>query len=83
LAIVLVAGTAAAFVIAHRRSLIGTRTVATAAIVWALVSAVAALGPFSTRGDAVVVWLCAAGVLALAVSPLATAPLALEWNRTR
>jgi hypothetical protein len=82
LAILLVAGTAAAFVTAHRRSFIGMPTVLTAASMWALVSAIAA-GLFSTPGDAVVISLWAAGVLALAVSPLATAPLALAWNRNR
>ncbi len=44
LATLLVAGSAAAFVIAYRRSLIGTRTVLAAATVWALVSLIAAVG---------------------------------------
>jgi hypothetical protein len=78
LAILLVAGTAAAFVTAHRRSLIGTRTVLAAASVWALVSPLAAASLPSAPGGAVVVSFCAAGALALAVSPLA-----LAWNRNR
>jgi hypothetical protein len=83
LASLLVAGTAAAFVIAYRRSLIGTRTVLAAASVWALVSLIVAVGLRSGPGGAVAISFYAAGTLALAVSPLATAPLALAWNRNR
>ena len=83
LAMLIVAGTGTAFAAARRRSLIGTPTAVTAASLWALASAIVALGWISTGGDRLVISLCAAGVLALAVSPLATAPLALAWNRNR
>ena len=78
LATLLVAGSAAAFVIAYRRSLIGTRTVLAAATVWALVSLIAAVGLRGAPGGAVAISFYAAGTLALAVSPLA-----LAWNRNR
>lgn len=82
-AILLVIGTAVAFITARRRSLIGTPTVLTAAIAWTLASAAVALGLVSARADALVASLYVAGVAAIAISPLATAPLALAWNRNR
>ncbi len=83
LALLLVAGTGIAFAAAHRRSLIGTPMAVTAASLWGLTSASVALGWNFAGADRLVISLCAAGVLALAVSPLATAPLALAWNRNR
>jgi hypothetical protein len=83
LAIVLVAGTAAAFVAARRRSLIGMPTILTAAGAWGFASALVAFGRFAAPADVLIAACVAAGVLALAVSPLATAPLALAWNRNR
>jgi hypothetical protein len=83
LAILSVAGTTAGFVAAHRRSLIGTSVVLTAASLWALASAIVALGGTFAGADQLIISFWAAGVLALAISPLATAPLALAWNRNR
>jgi hypothetical protein len=81
--IVLVVGTVAAFFAAHRRSLIGAPTLLIAASVWGLLCALVAIERLSHPGERLSVYLCAAGILALAVSPLATAPLALAWNRNR
>jgi hypothetical protein len=82
LAMLLVAWTGIAFAAAYRRSLIGPRAALRAASVWGVASAIVALG-LSAGDNALTRSLCVAGVLALAVSPLATAPLALAWNRNR
>jgi hypothetical protein len=80
----LVSGTIAAFAAAHRRSLVGTSTVLNAASIWGLfLGASIALSRISAAADGLIVSVCVAGVLALALSPLATAPLALAWNRNR
>jgi hypothetical protein len=90
LAIAVVAGTAAAYVAAYRRSLIRLPAVLTATSAWGLLTAASEWGllaaiatPLFGLVDAIVVSCWTAGVLALAVSPLATAPLALAWNRNR
>lgn len=83
LAMLLVAGTGIAFAAARRRSLIGTPTVLIATSLWGILIAIVVLGRVITSADPLVVSFCSAGVLALAVSPLATAPLALAWNRNR
>jgi hypothetical protein len=72
-----------AFVAARRRSLIGWPTVYVGASVWAALTAVVmmvwAVGFPGTL--AAVSFLI--GAAALSVAPLATAPLALAWNRHR
>ncbi len=89
-AIAFVPGTAVAFAAAYRRSLIRMPAVLTAASAWGLLTATSVWGLFTAMvtpifgfADAIVVSCWTAGVLALAVSPLATAPLALAWNRNR
>jgi hypothetical protein len=76
-------GTAWAFAAAKRRALIGLPTLSAGLCAWLALAAVVALG--STRQPAspalVSVWLI--GISALVVAPLASAPLALAWNRTR
>jgi hypothetical protein len=81
--IVLMLGTVAAFVAAEKRSLIGAPTILVAASVWGLLCALVAVYGISHPEEGLLVYFVAAGVLALAVSPLATAPLALAWNRNR
>jgi hypothetical protein len=81
--IVLMLGTVAAFVAAGKRSLIGAPTILVAASIWGLLCALVAVYGISHPEGGLLVYFVAAGVLALAVSPLATAPLALAWNRNR
>jgi hypothetical protein len=83
LSVAILLGTAWAFVIARRRALIESSTVWIAASVWIVVSAavIAELLRVSDRSlvGAVVVM----GVGTLIVTPLATTPLAIVWNRNR
>lgn len=81
--IFLVLLTILAFVLARRRSLIGSTTVWIAAIVWGVLCVVDVLESSGPRPGGIAVGFFAAGLLALSVAPLATAPLALAWNRTR
>jgi hypothetical protein len=83
LGVAFVVWTVWAFTAARRRSLIGGPTLYVAATVWAALCALVGLvwGIHSAQEFAIGV--CIAGVFALAVAPLASAPLALTWNRTR
>jgi hypothetical protein len=81
--VVFVVWTVSAFVVARRRSLIGWPTLYVAATAWAALCTLIAVMWFPRSAEALAVCLCVAGLLALAVAPLATAPLAVAWNRTR
>jgi hypothetical protein len=80
-----VVGTIWAFVAACRRNVIKTRTALTAFAAWGTVVAIAFTRvptqsvPFSSWSD----WLILAVLITLPLAPLATAPLALSWNRHR
>lgn len=81
--IMLVLGTIWSFLAAQRRSLIGTPTIVVAASVWGMLCALVAIYGISHPEEGLSAYISAAGILTLAVSPLATAPLALAWNRNR
>ncbi len=81
--LVVAVGTVWAFVVAHRRSLIRKSTVWLAASIWiGLFAAFVAemMHRSQLQLDAVVF---ITGLLTLTISPLATAPLAIAWNRNR
>jgi hypothetical protein len=86
--IALMMGTAWAFSAARRQSLIGGPTLIVASVVWVALCTLIALQRLSSLGtshpaERLPIYIAAVGILALAVSPLATAPLALAWNRNR
>jgi hypothetical protein len=74
-------GTIAAFVAARRRALVEASTAWTALAVWAALVVVLVLPSAIPAPPAAYIMLV--GILALAVTPFATAPLALAWNRHR
>jgi hypothetical protein len=76
-------GTIAAFVAARRRALVEASTAWAALAVWAALVIVAVLVLPSALPAPSTAYIMLAGVLALAVIPLAAAPLALAWNRHR
>jgi hypothetical protein len=76
-------GTAWAFVAALRRSLIDRPTLSVATGVWAAFSLLVAIEWQRRAAAPVWVLILVAGILALAVAPVAAAPLALAWNRNR
>lgn len=78
-----VIGSAWCFLIAGRRALIGWGTLAIAISLWALLSIVTLLEWGRHPTEPLSVYLLVVGLLALAVAPVATAPLAYSWNRTR
>ncbi len=80
---VFVLGTLWAFVAAHRRSLIGLPVTYLAASVWVVISAIVVLDWFWHSTRPIPSYLFVIGLAALTVAPLATAPLALTWNRHR
>ncbi|HEV3344273.1 MAG TPA: hypothetical protein VG125_28110, partial [Pirellulales bacterium] len=81
--IAFVLATAWAMVASHRRALIGWPTVYVAASFWAALSALIAVADVVHASHRIPLYLLLVGISALAVAPLATAPLALAWNRTR
>src|SRR5712691_2305151 len=83
LGVVYVLGTAWAFVAARRRSLIGSRTTWTALSTWATLSVLVVLERALHRPNDVPLCVFTVGLLASATATLATAPLALAWNRNR
>jgi hypothetical protein len=78
-----VAGTAWAFVAARRRSLVDGVTTLAAAAMWAAGCTLGVMMLPMTQESPLVAYLLGAGFLALAVAPLAAAPLAVAWNRHR
>ena len=81
--IAFVLGTAWAYVKALRRSLIGRPVVCAAASAWFGLSAVVVLEWLRHPVEQFQLYLFAIGLMAAAVAPLATAPLALTSNRNR
>jgi hypothetical protein len=81
--VALIGGTIAAFVAARRRALVEASTAWAALAVWAALVVVAVLALPSTIPAPPAAYIVLVGVLALAVAPLAAAPLALAWNRHR
>jgi hypothetical protein len=75
--------TAWAFVAALRRSLIDRPTLYSSAAAWLALTTVAARECPERQVTPISVFVLLAGMLALAVAPLAAAPLALAWNRNR
>jgi hypothetical protein len=75
--------TVGAFWLARRRSLVAWPTLYGAAGVWIGLCALAAVFWAPNSAERITVYILIAGILALSVAPLATAPLALAWNRTR
>lgn len=80
---VFVLGTAWAFVAARRRNLIEARTVWTIIGVWTLLSGFIVLESWRRSDFPVAAGVLGIGLLATVFAPLATAPLALTWNRNR
>ena len=81
--IAFVLGTVWAYARALRRSLIGGPVVCIAVSVWIALSAVVMLEWVRHPVEQFPVYLFAIGLMAAAVAPFATAPLALTWNRNR
>jgi hypothetical protein len=81
--VLFVLGTAWAFLAARRRALIGWPTVYVAGTLWAALSALVAVADVLQARQGLPIYLSLVGICALAVAPLATAPLALAWNRSR
>lgn len=84
------AGTAAiccalvAFTKARQRGLISSATFFGGLGAWVCAIGISALtAPHPTNAHSVIVWIVVIGGLGMAVLPLATTPLALEWNRRR
>jgi hypothetical protein len=75
--------TIVALVAAHRRQLISRRMLSAAVGTWIALCSLSVVfwSPFTVERFALGVLI--AGILALSVAPVATAPLALAWNRTR
>jgi hypothetical protein len=80
---VFVLTTIVALVTAHRRQLISRRMLSAAVGAWIALCSLGALfwPPFAVERFALDILI--AGLLALSVAPVATAPLAVAWNRTR
>lgn len=78
-----VLGTARAFVVARRRSMIGSTAVWSAAGVFAVLCASIVFEFVRQPAASTAIFVFAVGLAALAVAPLATAPLAVAWNRNR
>lgn len=81
--VALALGTAWAFVAARRRGLIGSPTVAGALSVWGVLSGLISLDWVRHPARPLPLGVLAVCAAALVVAPLATAPLALAWNRNR
>lgn len=76
-------GTIWAFAAARRRALVTRTTIITAAIAWIALSAAAIAGAVAHTPEPLPAAAFFTGLAALAVAPLAAAPLALAWNRNR
>lgn len=80
---IFVLGTAWAFIAARRRHLIEARTAWTIIGVWTMLSGFIVLESWRQSEFSVTASVLAIGLLATVFAPLATAPLALTWNRNR
>lgn len=76
-------GTAWTFAAARRRGLIATRTIGVLLGAWVTLSALVMLTAWQRSDTPFSLSLFVIGLLATAAAPLATAPLALAWNRNR
>jgi hypothetical protein len=74
---------ACAIMVARRRGLIDWPTVYAALGIWLALSSVVAMERLMHPADPLLLYVFAVGMAALAVFPLAAAPLALSWNRNR
>lgn len=81
--VLFVLATAWAMLAARRRAMIGWSTAYFAASIWAALSAMAAVVDVWHLSQRPAFYMFLVGVCALALAPLATAPLALAWNRNR
>lgn len=70
-----------AFLAARQRQFIGQRAVVFAIGFWLPASAIVAVAMWPSTSISAIVLMC--GILALSVTPVAAAPLALAWNRHR
>jgi hypothetical protein len=78
-----VVGTAAAYMAALRRALIGAPTAGLAGALWCALCMLVVVERMMGPARPLHVYVLAAGLLALAVLPPAAAPLAIAWNRQR
>lgn len=83
LAVIFALGTAWAFLAAFRRSLIGSTTLVLALSAWLLLGILVGLEWMLHPTVPILRYVFVVGLSALVVAPLATAPLALAWNRNR
>lgn len=83
LGVVFMLGTAWAFIAARRRNLITSRTAWTIIGGWAMLSGIVMFESWRHSETPMAASVLAIGLLATAAAPLATAPLALAWNRNR
>jgi len=81
--IAFVLGTSAALVAARRRELITGPTLFRLTVAWGALCALTVWFWFPSSPERLAFYVLIVGLLALSVAPLATAPLALAWNRTR
>ncbi|MDB5341166.1 MAG: hypothetical protein JWN70_6785 [Planctomycetaceae bacterium] len=81
--VLLVLGTAWAMIAARQRAMISWPTVYAASGVWVIATALIVFFRFGVLKNEQHPILIMIGLLALAVAPVATAPLALAWNRNR
>ncbi len=83
LGVAIALGTVWAFVVARRRGLIGSPTVASAFSVWAVLSGLIVLDGVMHPARPLMLGVMEICFAALVVAPLAIAPLALTWSRNR
>lgn len=83
LGVAFVLATSWAFAAARRRGLVSSRTIGTLAGLWFAMSTIVSLSMERHTPSPVSASIFAIGLLATAAAPLATAPLALAWNRNR
>ena len=83
IAVVMVVGTSWALAAARRRSLIGWPTVYVATGAWVALAAPVVLEWTLHPAAPLHIYAIVVGITALTVAPLATAPLAVAWNRNR
>jgi hypothetical protein len=75
--------TVCVFTAAYRQRRIGTSVFSSAAVIWLLLTAMIMLEWSNNRSEPVSAYLFTIGLAAMSVFPLAAAPLAVAWNRTR
>lgn len=81
--VLLVLGTAWAMIVARQRAMISGSTVCAATSLWVVATALMVFLRFGVLRNEQHPIFIMIGLLALAVAPVATAPLALAWNRNR